>query len=113
MRRIIRKVTAHSHPNSSRAGLFVRFSGALRLFAGLLIIASHRYRSNVAAVLTLLFGRILALRALAFMATPERYERAARSMDAIPLVRLIFGVLVVIGLYLTYTGWLAKPARPY
>jgi hypothetical protein len=65
------------------------------------------------AVLTLPFGRSLALRALAFMAIPERYERAARSMGAIPLVRLIFGVLVVIGLYLTPTGWLAKPARPY
>jgi hypothetical protein len=114
MRRIIRKVTAHSPPNASRAGRFVRFSGALRLFAGgLLIIAFHPYRSNAAAVLTLPFGRSLALRALAFVATPERHERAARSMDAVPLVRLIFGVLVVIGLYLTPTGRLAKPARPY
>jgi hypothetical protein len=32
------------------------------------------------------------------------------SMDAIPLVRLVFGVLVAVGLYLTYVGWLAKPA---
>ena len=46
------------------------------------------------------------------MAAPELYERAAMSMDAIPLVRLIFGVLVAIGLYLTYVGWLAKPASP-
>ncbi len=46
------------------------------------------------------------------MAAPELYERAAMSMDAIALVRLIFGALVAIGLYLTYVGWLAKPAAP-
>jgi hypothetical protein len=46
------------------------------------------------------------------MAAPELYERAAMSMDAIALVRLIFGVLVATGLYLTYVGWLAKPASP-
>jgi hypothetical protein len=33
-------------------------------------------------------------------------------MDAIPLVRLIFDVLVAIGFYLTYVGWLAEPASP-
>jgi hypothetical protein len=46
------------------------------------------------------------------MAAPKLYERAAMSMDAIPLVRLVFGVLVAIGLYLTYVGWLAKTASP-
>jgi uncharacterized protein YjeT (DUF2065 family) len=55
---------------------------------------------------------ILALRGLVLMAAPELYGRAAMSMDALPLVRLIFGVLVAIGLYLTYVGWLAKPASP-
>jgi hypothetical protein len=43
------------------------------------------------------------------MAAPELYERAAMPMDAAPLVRLIFGILVAIGLYLAYVGWLAKP----
>jgi hypothetical protein len=46
------------------------------------------------------------------MAAPDPYERVAMSMDAIPVVRLAFGVLVAIGLYLTYVGWLAKPASP-
>ena len=31
-------------------------------------------------------------------------------MGPISLVRLIFGALVAIGLYLTYVGWLAKSA---
>jgi hypothetical protein len=25
---------------------------------------------------------------------------------------LVFGVLIAVGLYLTYVGWLAKPASP-
>ncbi len=44
------------------------------------------------------------------MAAPELYERAAMSMDSMALVRLIFGALVAVGLYLTYVGWLAEPA---
>jgi uncharacterized protein YjeT (DUF2065 family) len=93
-------------------GLFVWFAGALLLFGGLVIIAFHQYWSSVAAVIISLFGWILSLRGLVLMAAPKLYERAATSMDAIPLVRLVFGVLVAIGLYLTYVGWLAKPASP-
>ena len=94
-----------------KSELFVWFAGALVLFAGLSILAFHQYWSSVAAVLISLFGWILALRGLVLMAAPQLYERAASSMDAIPLVRLIFGVLVAVGFYLTYVGWLAKPAR--
>ena len=89
-----------------RSGLSVWFTGALLLFGGLLIIAFHQYWSSAAAVMISVFGWILALRGLVLMAAPELYERAAMSMEAIPLVRLIFGVLVAIGLYLTYVGWL-------
>jgi hypothetical protein len=95
-----------------KSGLFVWFAGALLLFGGLLIIAFHQYWSDLAAVFISLFGWILALRGLVLMAAPELYERATMSMDTVPLVRLIFGVLVAIGLYLTYVGWLAKAASP-
>jgi hypothetical protein len=95
-----------------KSGLFVWFAGALLLFAGLLIIAFHQYWSSPAAVIVSLFGWILALRGLALLAVPEWYERAGMSVNTIPLVRLIFGVLVVIGLYLVYVGWVAEPAPP-
>ena len=95
-----------------KSDLFVWFAGALLLFAGLLIIAFHQYWSSVAAVMISLFGWILALRGLVLMAAPELYERAATAMDSIVLVRLIFGVLVATGLYLTYVGWIAEPASP-
>ena len=92
--------------------LFVWFAGALLVFAGLLIITFHQYWSSVAAVVISLFGWILALRGVVLMAAPDLYERAALSMGAISLVRLIFGTLAAIGLYLTYVGWLAKAASP-
>ena len=93
-----------------KSALFVWFAGAAVAVRGLLIIAFHQYWSSVAAVMISVFGWILALRGLVLMAAPELYERAAMLADSIVLVRLIFGVLIAIGLYLTYVGWLTKPA---
>jgi hypothetical protein len=93
-----------------KSDLFVWFADALLLFGGLVIVAFHQYWSSVAAVIISLFGWVLALRGVVLMATPTLYERAAASMDAIPLVQFIFGLLVIVGLYLTYVGWVAKPA---
>ena len=90
--------------------LFAWFVGGLLLFGGLLIIAFHQYWSNPAAILISLFGWFLALRGLVLMAMPNLIERgAAASMDAMSLVRIGFGALVLVGLYLSYVGWLAKP----
>lgn len=90
--------------------LFVWFSGALLLFAGLLIIAFHQYWSSAAAVLISLFGWVLAIRGFVLMAAPALYERAVVIADATWLVRIMFGILVVIGFYLTYVGWRTRPA---
>jgi len=88
--------------------LFAWFAGALLLISGLLIIAFHQYWSSVAAVMISLFGWFLTLRGLVLMAAPQLIERGtAASMGAVTLVRLFFGALVVIGLYLTYVGWIA------
>ena len=86
--------------------LFEWFAGAMLLFMGLFIIAFHQYWSSVAAIMISLFGWILALRGLVLMAAPELYERAGMAVDTILFVYLIFGVLIAIGVYLTYVGWL-------
>ena len=90
--------------------LFEWFAGALLLFTGLLIIAFHQYWSSVAAVMISLFGWVLALRGLVLMAAPQLYQHAAASIGTGLAVRIIFGILVAMGIYLTYVGWLAKPA---
>ena len=93
-----------------RSDLFVWFAGALLLFAGLLIIAFHQYWSSLAAALISLSGWVLAVRGLILMAAPEFYERVGMAVNTVSLVRLMFGGLIAMGLYLTYAGWLAKPA---
>jgi hypothetical protein len=90
----------------------VWFAGALLLLVGILIIAFHQYWSSAAAVMISLFGWILALQGVVLMATPSLYEHAAAEMSAIAVVRLVFGLLIAIGLYLAYVGWLAKSMSP-
>src|SRR5215469_15965395 len=81
-----------------QSSLFIWFAGALLLFLGLLIIAFHQYWSSAAAVIISLLGWILVLRGVALMAAPKLYEDAATYMDSIVLIRILFGVLVAIGL---------------
>jgi hypothetical protein len=84
--------------------------GALLFFCGLLIIAFHQYWSSPAAVIISLFGWFLALRGLILLAAPQLILRGGMaSLDMIPAVRIGFSILVAVGLWLTYVGWLAKP----
>lgn len=92
-----------------RDPLWIWFAGALLVFGGLLIIAFHQIWSSLAAVLISLFGWLLLLRGVTLMALPGLYEQVANAVQALWLIRAIFGVLVVAGLYLVYVGWLAKP----
>jgi hypothetical protein len=84
-------------------------TGGLLLFSGLLIIAHHQYWSSLAAILISLFGWYLALRGVVLLAAPQLIESAAgAAMNMMPIVRIGFGVLVLIGLWLTYVGWIAR-----
>lgn len=84
--------------------------GALLLFCGLLIIAFHQYWSSPAAVMISLFGWFLALRGLVLLIAPQLIQRGgAASLNMVPAVRVGFSVLVLIGLWLTYAGWLTRP----
>jgi hypothetical protein len=85
--------------------------GAMMLVAGLIIIAFHQYWRGVAAVLISLFGWFVALRGLAMMAFPSAIETGADETIASPALliaaRIFFGLLTIMGLWLTYVGWIA------
>lgn len=84
--------------------------GSLLLFCGLLIIAFHQYWSSPAAVMISLFGWFLALRGLVLLTAPQLIlQGGIASMDMIPAVRIGFSILVAVGLWLTYAGWIAGP----
>ncbi|MCV7427505.1 hypothetical protein [Mycobacterium montefiorense] len=87
--------------------------GALLLLWGSVIIAFHQYWRSVAAVLVSLLGWFLAIRGILILAIPDVYDAAGKSMEenAIPLVRAIFAGIALVGLYLTYVGWVAKPVE--
>jgi hypothetical protein len=88
----------------------VWLTGGLLLLGGLLIIAHHQYWSSAAAILISLFGWFLVLRGLVLLAAPQLIARAAaQAVDAIPVVRLGFGALLLVGLWLTFVGWVAAP----
>jgi len=86
--------------------------GALLLMWGSVIIAFHQYWRSVAAVLISLLGWFLAIRGILILAIPDLYDSAGSALEqnAIPLVRVIFAGLALVGLYLSYVGWIAKPA---
>ncbi|WAC90379.1 hypothetical protein [Mycobacterium sp. Aquia_213] len=87
--------------------------GAILLMWGSVIIAFHQYWRSVAAVLVSLLGWFLAIRGILVLAIPDVYDSAGKSLEenAIPVVRGIFAVIALVGLYLTYVGWIAKPAE--
>ena len=88
----------------------VWITGGLLLFLGLLIIANHQYWASPTAILISLFGWFLALRGLVLLAAPQLIASAsAAALTMMPLVRIGFGLLVVLGAWLSFVGWIARP----
>jgi hypothetical protein len=87
--------------------------GAFLLMGGSIIIAFHQYWRSAAAILVSLLGWFLAIRGLLILAVPDIYDSAGKTLEQndIPVVRAIFIGLALIGLYLTYVGWIAKPKQ--
>lgn len=89
----------------------VFITAAFMLFAGVFVVANHQYWSSPSAILISLFGWFLVLRALALMIFPRQYEQLGLAANAALLGRSVFGVIFLIGLWLTHTGWIARPAK--
>jgi vacuolar-type H+-ATPase subunit I/STV1 len=87
--------------------------GAMMLVVGLIIIAFHQYWRTVTAALISFFGWFVAVRGLAMMAVPSAIQTGAGDTISSPglllAARGFFGLLTVMGLWLTYVGWLAPP----
>lgn len=86
--------------------------GALLLFCGLLIIAYHQFWSGAAAIVISLFGWFLALRGLALLVVPQLLQQGAVAVASHTLlVQAGFGLLVLLGCWLTSVGW-RRPQQP-
>lgn len=83
--------------------------GALLLFCGLMIIAFHQFWRGLAPVIISLFGWFLALRGFVLLAFPQLMQKGVdASVPAVGSVRFFFLFLTVVGVYLTYVGWIRK-----
>lgn len=90
------------------------FYGALLTFVGIFVIANHRPWRGLAASIVSLFGYFALLRGVTVLYFTHAYIKAGDVLEHGGLgtvTRLFFVLLAVCGLYLTYFGWVAKPAH--
>jgi hypothetical protein len=89
--------------------------GALMIGGGLVIIGGHRHWRGPAAVVISLFGWFVGLRGLALIAVPSTMEGAVETTTLSPglttVARIFFVLLALIGLWLSYVGWIASRRR--
>ncbi len=88
-------------------------TGAFVLLTGLVVIALHQYWQGAAAAIVSLLGWLTALKGFFLMAFPQTYlSFASAAVDAVTWWRLGFIVMALVGLYLTFIGWVPAPSRP-
>lgn len=85
-------------------------TGAFILLFGLVVVGLHPYWRGAAAAIVSAVGWLVALKGLFLVAFPHTYFSMANSaIDAMGWWRAAAVVEILIGLYLTYVGWM--PAR--
>lgn len=88
-------------------------AGSFVLLGGLITIALHQYWRGAAAVIVSLLGWLLVLRGLLLLAFPATFISMANSViGATALWRAVYICFALLGLYLTYVGWMPVPSRP-
>ena len=85
-------------------------TGAFVLMGGIIVVALHPYWRGVAPVIVSLLGWIMVLRGVLLLAFPDTFMSIAnQTIGAETLWRMVFAGFTLVGLYLTYIGWIARP----
>lgn len=88
-------------------------AGAFILAFGLVIVATHQYWNGAAAIIVSLTGWLITLRGVLLFAFPKAFATVANSMiGAQGWWIAICVAFALVGLYLTYAGWVPLPHRP-
>jgi hypothetical protein len=94
----------HDAPLSFITGMFT-------LIVGLILFAAHHHWSGVTAIIVSLMGVLTIVRGVILMTAPGlAADVAMNMMQAGPGAWIAGGVAILIGLWLTYAGWLARAA---
>ncbi len=87
-------------------------AGAFVLPMGLVVIALHPYWRGPAATIVSLLGWLTAFKGIALMTFPQPYLSVGQpAVTTTPWWEAISVIFVVIGLYLTYVGWIPTSSR--
>lgn len=93
--------------------LWAWVAGAFILLFGLVAIALHQQWQGAAAIIVSVVGWLVALKGLFLMVFPHTLISVANTaIDATGWWRAGFVVFALIGLYLTYVGWMPAQSQP-
>jgi hypothetical protein len=88
-------------------------SGAFILLTGLVVVAFHQYWRGAAPIIVSLLGWVTSLKGFFLLAFPQSYlSFASTALDAGTSWRAGFIAMALVGLYLTFIGWVPAPGRP-
>ena len=87
-------------------------TGAFILLSGLIVVALHQCWRGAAAIIVSVLGWMTAVKGLALLAFPQTYISTVNSAVDAVWWRVGFVVIALVGVYLTYVGWVPVPSRP-
>ncbi|MFQ2875505.1 hypothetical protein ACLILY_09180 [Mycobacterium sp. MS3] len=89
------------------------FSGVFILLLGLIVVALHRTWRGAPAIIVSVLGWLTVLKGFLLMVLPQSYMSFAYSaIDAPAWWRVAFAAMALMGLYLTFVGWMPEAGRP-
>jgi hypothetical protein len=86
-------------------------TGVLTLMVGLTMIAMHHHFTSVAAVFLTMMGIAVCARGLVLMLAPDAAAVLASIAIQPPVALIVGAVVLLLGLWLTFVGWLAGPRQ--
>lgn len=86
-------------------------AGAFTLLAGLVVVGLHPYWRGAAAAIVSVMGWLTTLKGLLLMAFPGTIKSVADTAIDSNWLRAVYVVFFLLGLYLTYAGWVPAPRR--
>lgn len=87
-------------------------AGAFILLGGLAIVAFHQYWRGAAAIIVSVLGWLLVVRGLFLLFFPSTFTSLANDIvGATAVWQTAYVVMALIGLYLTYVGWISAPGH--
>ena len=87
-------------------------TGSFVLVGGLVMVALHSYWRTPAAIVVSTLGWLVVLRGVLLLAFPTAFISMANSVIGMgALWRVVCILFAVLGLYLTYVGWMPQSGR--